>query len=74
MTTGTRIRRGHVSGVAGSLAAAGAVAVLDSIASDGTAKTAAFWTANGTTVDTGVLMAWARGVVPSAPTLTCTSP
>jgi hypothetical protein len=57
MTTGARIRRGLVSGVAGSLAAAGAVAVLD-----GTARTGAFWTASGTTVDTGVPMARAWGV------------
>lgn len=34
----------------------------NSIAADSTAKTGAFWTVNGTGVDTGVLMAWAWGV------------
>jgi hypothetical protein len=33
-----------------------------SIAADSTAKTGAFWTVNGTGVDTGVLMAWAAAV------------
>jgi len=80
MTTGTRIRRGHASGVAGSLAAAGAVAVLDGVALDSMVKTGAFWTASGTTVDTSVQWPGCGECIPSGggptspPPLTCTSP